>query len=87
MEKPKLWLRLLNLFLFFSTAIIFYFLNVPKGLITNSECILCGKCIEVCEQNAITFKFVWNRENYKNNTPDVLTMIGERNKIKKDLIK
>lgn len=183
-KKPKLWLRLLSLFLFFSTAIMFYFLNTTKGLthdfefipgfvklsfnehyqfiwiidislalllglfferrsacrnfcimgslcsagahysrllavvdttkctlcgkcekeclvrlpmvdyiknnkglITNSECILCGKCIEVCEQNAITFKFVWNRGNYKNNTPDVLNMIRERNKVKKEISK
>lgn len=178
-KKPKLWLRLLSLFLFFSTAILFYFLNrtkglthnfevilgfiklnfdkhyqlvwmidisfaivlgllaerrwacknlcimgslcsagahysrllpvvdtkkctlcgaceraclvrLPmvnyiknnKGLITNSECIMCGKCIEVCEQNAIKFKFVWDRKNYKNNTPDILNMIHERNEIK-----
>lgn len=36
-----------------------------QGLITNSECILCGKCIEVCKQDAISLKFVWNRAKYK----------------------
>lgn len=182
-KKPKLWLRLLTLTLFFSTALAFYFLNKTKGLthnfelipsfirlnfdehyqlvwvidisvalllglllerrwacknlcvmgslcsagaqysrllpvvnttkctlcgecerkclvrlpmvdyiknnnglITNSECIMCGKCIEVCEANAIKFKFVWDRKKHKNNTPDVLKMIRERSKIKKDKI-
>jgi len=36
-----------------------------KGLVTNSECILCGKCIEVCKLDAIKFKFVWNRQKFK----------------------
>jgi polyferredoxin len=36
-----------------------------KGLITNSECILCGKCVEVCKPNAVSIKFVWNRKKYK----------------------
>ncbi len=36
-----------------------------KGLITNSECILCGKCAAVCKFDAIKLKFVWNRKKYK----------------------
>jgi polyferredoxin len=35
------------------------------GLVTNSECILCGKCVEVCSANAIKLRFVWNRKKYK----------------------
>jgi len=44
--------------------IIDYITN-NQGLITNSECILCGKCIDDCKFDAIKFKFVWNRKNYK----------------------
>jgi polyferredoxin len=29
-----------------------------NGLVTNSECILCGKCAKVCKQQAIRIKFV-----------------------------
>lgn len=36
-----------------------------KGLITNSECILCGKCLSDCKSGAIKLKFVWNRKKYK----------------------
>jgi len=35
------------------------------GLVTNSECILCGKCVEVCRFDAVKLKFVWNRDKYK----------------------
>ncbi|MEN6311175.1 MAG: hypothetical protein ABFD80_06510, partial [Acidobacteriota bacterium] len=37
-----------------------------KGLITNPECLLCGKCAESCRFDAIKMKFVWNRKSYKN---------------------
>jgi polyferredoxin len=36
-----------------------------KGLITNGDCILCGKCVATCKQNAIKFRFVWNRKKCK----------------------
>jgi ferredoxin-type protein NapH len=36
-----------------------------KGLVTNSECILCGKCVEICRLDALKLKFVWNRKKYK----------------------
>jgi len=35
-----------------------------NGLITNSECILCGRCAKVCKPQAIRIKFVWNRKKY-----------------------
>jgi len=35
-----------------------------NGLITNSECILCGKCVQVCKSKAIKINFVWNRKKY-----------------------
>jgi ferredoxin-type protein NapH len=41
------------------------YVNNNKGLVTNSECILCGKCIEVCRFDAIELKFIWNRRKYK----------------------
>ena len=41
------------------------YISENKGLITNSECILCGKCIESCKSDAIKLKFVWNRRKYK----------------------
>jgi len=34
------------------------------GLVTSSECIICGKCIESCNRDAIKIKFVWNRRSY-----------------------
>lgn len=37
-----------------------------KGLVTNSECILCGKCVEVCKFDAIKLKFIWDRKKYNN---------------------
>jgi polyferredoxin len=36
-----------------------------KGLIANSECLLCGKCVEVCKHNAVSIRFIWNRKRYK----------------------
>jgi len=35
-----------------------------NGLVTNSECILCGKCAQVCKSQAVRIKFVWNRKGY-----------------------
>ncbi len=35
-----------------------------NGLVTNSECILCGKCVEICRLDAIKLKFIWNRKKY-----------------------
>jgi len=40
--------------------------NNNKGLVTNSECIVCGKCAEVCKFDAVKLKFIWNRRKYKN---------------------
>jgi polyferredoxin len=37
------------------------YIDKNNGLITNSECLLCGKCVEVCKHNAIKIKFVWKR--------------------------
>jgi polyferredoxin len=44
---------------------IIEYIKNNNGLITNSECILCGKCAEVCQPNAIQLKFVWNRKKYR----------------------
>jgi polyferredoxin len=38
------------------------YIKENKGLIANSECILCGNCIDVCKSKAISFKFIWNRK-------------------------
>jgi len=38
-----------------------------NGLVTNAECLICGKCIESCYRKAISIKFVWNRKRYKQN--------------------
>lgn len=32
------------------------------GLIADSECLLCGKCKDVCQKRALAFEFVWNRK-------------------------
>lgn len=40
-----------------------------NGLVTNSECILCGKCVDACNKNALSIRFVWNRKKwYKHRT-------------------
>lgn len=31
------------------------------GLVTNAECLLCGKCSQACRRDAIRIRFVWNR--------------------------
>jgi len=41
------------------------YVNNNKGLVTNSECILCGKCLDVCKFDAIKLKFIWDRGKYK----------------------
>lgn len=41
------------------------YVNHNKGLITNSECILCGKCVEVCKLDAIKLRIIWDRRKYK----------------------
>ena len=40
------------------------YLTTKKGLVTNSECLLCGRCTDICNKNAISIKFVWNRKKY-----------------------
>jgi len=40
------------------------YIDSKKGLVTNSECLLCGKCTDVCAKKAITIQFVWNRKKY-----------------------
>lgn len=37
------------------------------GLVTNSECLICGRCIDSCYRKAISIKFVWNRKKYRCN--------------------
>jgi len=53
-----------------------------KGLITNPECILCGKCVEVCEPDALSIKFVWSREKHKAEANHVLESIRKRKRAK-----
>jgi ferredoxin-type protein NapH len=42
------------------------YVNNNQGLVTNSECILCGKCLEVCKFDAIKLRFIWDRKKYRN---------------------
>lgn len=35
-----------------------------SGLVTNPECILCGKCIDSCKMDALRIKLIWNRKAY-----------------------
>ena len=35
-----------------------------NGLIINSECIQCGRCVDACNRDALKFKFIWNRKQY-----------------------
>jgi len=41
------------------------YISNNKGLVTNSECLVCGKCVSECKSDAIKLKFVWNRKKYK----------------------
>ena len=40
-----------------------FYIN-KNGLITDTECLKCGRCIESCDRNAITYKLIWNRKKY-----------------------
>jgi ferredoxin-type protein NapH len=40
------------------------YISGNNGLITNSECLVCGKCVSVCKSDAIKLKFIWNRKKY-----------------------
>ena len=40
-----------------------YYIN-KNGLIADTECLKCGKCIESCDRNAISYKLIWNRKKY-----------------------
>lgn len=40
------------------------YIQDKHGLVTNSECIICGKCVDVCKPGAMKIKFVWNRKKY-----------------------
>ncbi|MFN8206025.1 MAG: 4Fe-4S binding protein [Bacteroidales bacterium] len=52
---------------------IIEYVKFNKGLISNSECILCGKCVDVCKLDAIKLKFIWDRKNYKNSIKSAVT--------------
>lgn len=41
------------------------YINNNNGLVTNPECILCGKCVQSCKSSAIKIKFVWDRKKHK----------------------
>ncbi|MDF1575852.1 MAG: 4Fe-4S binding protein [Bacteroidales bacterium] len=36
-----------------------------NGLVTSSECILCGRCVDTCSKKAISIRFVWNRKKHR----------------------
>lgn len=40
------------------------YISNNHGLITSSDCLICGKCLEVCTKKAIKFRFIWNRKKY-----------------------
>ncbi|MCK4879501.1 MAG: 4Fe-4S binding protein [Bacteroidales bacterium] len=40
------------------------YVNRKHGLVTNSECIQCGRCVDVCKREALKFKFIWSRKRY-----------------------
>lgn len=40
------------------------YIDAKCGLVTNSECLVCGKCVDECKSNAITLNFVWSRKRH-----------------------
>jgi ferredoxin len=40
------------------------YVDRKQGLVTNSECIQCGRCVDACKRDALKFRFVWNRRRY-----------------------
>jgi len=41
------------------------YLLTRNGLVTDAECLLCGRCADACSKKAISVKFVWNRSNHE----------------------
>lgn len=39
------------------------YVTARRGLVTNAECLVCGKCTEGCRKDAIRIRFVWNRKS------------------------
>ncbi len=42
---------------------------VQTGSLKNSECILCGKCVDFCSNNVIRFSFSGNNKNHGQQQP------------------
>ncbi len=40
------------------------YLERKQGLVTHSECTICGRCVDACHRDAIKIRFVWNRDKY-----------------------
>jgi ferredoxin-type protein NapH len=45
------------------------YIRANGGLVTDSECLKCGRCLGVCKSQAISFKMVWNRKKFKSSLP------------------
>ena len=58
---------------------IFDYVERQDGLVTNSECILCGRCVDVCNKDALKIKFIWNRKRYRAGVEPKSTLFFERN--------
>ncbi len=43
------------------------YIHDQNGLIADTECLKCGKCLEVCKPKALRYKIVWNRKAYIGN--------------------
>jgi len=46
------------------------YIDKDKGLITNPECILCGKCVNICNLDAVTIRFIWSRKKFREKEND-----------------
>jgi ferredoxin-type protein NapH len=38
--------------------------KVHHGLVTDSECLICGKCLSSCKVGAVTYRFVFSRSKF-----------------------
>jgi polyferredoxin len=52
------------------------YIKNQKGLVIDSECLVCGKCVDVCVSHAVKIKMVWKRP--AKTTPEAVVLAVEK---------